>query len=224
MNKSNNLHPVVQLAAYVGASLNYTKEGKVKNEKQLTKLPYNTVVWHNYLANLPAGICLFEVERVIDQTVLKVVPVTGEVLNLEEATIDKDTEMYKAVVDSLNKAVERAKGVSEEKTNNNGDNAALQSQLKAAESKNEQLEVQMKALQKQMAKLLKANKASAIDTPEAVDGIGENLETDTPEALKALRKEYKETLGKMPAPQFKGSKLRAEIEKAKAAKEGDDIF
>lgn len=59
--------PVVHLRVYRGSDLNYTANGKIKNENQSIKITHNTVHWADFKKHLHANQYVkVEVEKVLD--------------------------------------------------------------------------------------------------------------------------------------------------------------
>lgn len=64
--------PIVHLRVYKGRELNYTAEGKIKNENHLVKITYGTVEWKNFMDNLkPNGFVKVDVEKVLNGDTLE---------------------------------------------------------------------------------------------------------------------------------------------------------
>lgn len=59
--------PIVHLRVYRGGDLNYTADGKIKNENQSVKITHDTVEWSNFLRHLKSNqYGKVEVEKVLD--------------------------------------------------------------------------------------------------------------------------------------------------------------
>lgn len=58
---------IVHLRVYRGEDINYTSDGKIKNENQLVKITHNSVEWANFLRHLKSNrYGAVEVEKVLD--------------------------------------------------------------------------------------------------------------------------------------------------------------